>query len=153
MENINELKVLLRYKQSEKKMLETQLAKVNQDIYKLSDNFDNELKIYVHRENRERFLLEHDHYKNGHVLTITSEWYYDTDWFKYEYGVKKPYDQYGREYPYEGPDTMAWGICEKCEISINIPCKKDKDISEIVEKEFENYILRKKQSELRKNIM
>jgi hypothetical protein len=153
MENINELKVLLNYKQSEKKYLESQLAKVNQDIYKLSDNFDNELKIYVHRENRERFLLEHDHYKNGHVLTITSEWYYDTDWFKYKYGVKKPYDEYGREYPYEGPDTMAWGICEKCGISINIPCKKEQDISEIVEKEFENHILRKKQSELRKKIM
>jgi hypothetical protein len=153
MENINELKVLLNYKQSEKKLLESQLAKVNQDIYKLSDNFDNELKIYVHRENRERFLLEHDHYKNNHVLKITSEWYYDTDWFKYKYGVKNPYDEYGREYPYEGPDTMAWGICEKCGISINIPCKKEQDTSEIVEKEFENHILRKKQSELRKKIM
>ena len=153
MENINELKVLLNYKQSEKKFLESELEKINQDIHKLYQNFDDELNMYVYRDNRERFLLEHDHYKNNHTLMITSEWYYDTDWFKYEYGVRKPYDEYGREYPYKGPDTMAWAVCEKCKLSVNIPCKKDQDISEIATKEFENNILRKKQSELRKSII
>lgn len=153
MENINEIKVLLKYKQSEKKSLDSQLLKVNQELSKLSDQFDFELKLYVHRDNRRMFLLEDIHYKDEHVLTITSEWFYDTDWLKYTYGKRYPYDEYGREYPYEGPDTMAWGICEKCGISINIPCKKEQDISELVEKEFENHILRKKQSELRKNIM
>lgn len=153
MENINELKVLLNYKQSEKNFLESQLTKICQDISKLHSDLDNELTIYVHRDNREKFLLEHDHYKNNHTLMITSEWYYDTDWFKYEYGSRTPYDEYGREYPYEGPDTMAWAVCEECKLSVNVPCKKDQDFSELVTKEFENNILRKKQSNIRKTII
>lgn len=153
MENINELKVLLNYKQSEKKYLENQLLIVNQDLSKYSEQLDFELKVYVHRENREKFLLEHNHYKDGHVLNITSEWYYDSDWMKYKYGTKTPCDGHGKPLPYEGPDTLVWGICESCEISVNIPCKKEQDISDIVEREFENHILRKKQSEFKQKVM
>lgn len=136
MNEIKQVKALLESKNTEKE-------KIIKEIYDIQSTLCKQIKSYVFEEERNNILSNHNHYKDNHVLEYSSDYYYDTDWYKTTYYKRNPTDKFGKLLPYEGPNISLTILCESCDININAYYKIDDEIfiDKLMKEKVDDYIL------------
>jgi len=124
MEKITTLVHQIEHKQSEIDYHSNQKQILQSDLYILQEDFKNLCKKYI-SDNSENIFQNHIHFKDNHIIEVSSTYYYDVDWYRDTYGKRYPQDSYGRPYEYEGPDTLMYVICSKCDQYFTHTYKKE----------------------------
>jgi len=151
LKHIQTCKHELELKESEYNFHDEQKCRIKAEIYTIQEKIRDLCRCLV-QDLSHNFNTNHKHYSEIHELDVKTTSYYDHDWFKVTYGKRDNYDSYGRPYEYEGPDTMMYVVCYKCELSFTKAYKKkfeetDKDIVEAGHELFRNGILKIKRLE------